>query len=461
MRCYCCTETNWFMIDKAFTLWPDRQLGICKSCGNVAYQIAAEEEAKIKAYYLKDYRKTIGPSNLETTSRKLNYFKSFIQNWLIEKEKEDKKLIVGDVGCATGYIVNWFRQRGHKATGSEWTLAMRRFAEHFYGIPVTEELEPKHKYDLITMYHTFEHMIEPDKKLERYIGMLAEDGHLLISVPEWFDVIDESGAGVVSNYQNILHKDHINVFSYKSLNRLFKRHGLIVEKEDRIVYGQTFLLRKAKPTDVLPKDEDLKESWEQVWEVMQKQKKSCDSYQQAMKEGRELLFREAIHAWNKFPDAYYQWILNSTQKKDRGRCAELIQEALKVMPDNVKIRTIRAQFLYQNEEWQGAFEDFDWLCKTKVNEEFLIFKGYCLYHLGRHKEAMASFSNAATLNPMKYYECMVWLCKCAQELPSWDEVAVTKLKEQMFQQANVKMVPQDPVFAENGNGKDKKEEAKV
>ena len=45
--------------------------------------------------------------------------------------------------------------------------------------------------DFISMYHTFEHFMEPNKKLELYVSLLKDDGVMLISTPEWLNLLDE------------------------------------------------------------------------------------------------------------------------------------------------------------------------------------------------------------------------------------------------------------------------------
>jgi hypothetical protein len=49
---------------------------------------------------------------------------------------------------------------------------------------------------------------------------------------------------------------------------------------------------------------------------------------------------------------------------------------------------------------------------------------------------------------------MVWLCKVATDTPHWEEVATQKIKDQLFNQNQIKIEPKDPVFEENGNGKE-------
>lgn len=439
MICPIDDNDNWHHLDsKEFGL--ERQLSICKDCGFIAYQVDPAEEKKLRDYYRKEYRGTIGPKNLETTTRKLNYFRSFIQEWLEGREKEGAKLVTGDVGCATGYIVDFFRRRGHKATGSEWTINMRRFAEHFYGVPITEELEPKHRYDLISMYHVLEHISEPDKKLMHYKGLLAENGRMMISTPEWLWEMEESGFGVVSSFKNVFHKDHIDVFTRQSLKNLFAKCGFVIEKEDHITYGQTYLLRAATDAEKA----DLKivpEKWEEQLEKIVRTKKAIELLSQDR-------FREAINQYPLFPDAYFRWALDSPMKKDIARCEEVIREGLKTMPDNVKIRQSLANLLYQHERYPEALEQFDWLIKHKLAEDYLVFKGWTLYHMGRLVEAMEVFNQAWNMNPMKYAESMTWICKCATEMKTWDERAIDQFTSQMIANGKAKPVLVDPVFEE-------------
>lgn len=437
MICPIDDKDNWHHLDTK-ELGLDRQLSICKDCGFIAYQVDPAEEQKLKEYYRKEYRGTIGPKNLETTTRKINYVKNFIAPWLGEQEKAGKKLVVGDVGCATGYIVDFFRRRGHKATGSEWTLSMRRFAEHFYGIPVTEELEPKHKYDLITMYHVLEHVSEPDKKLAHYKSLLSENGRMMISTPEWLWELEESGFGVVSSFKGVYHKDHIDVFTRQSLKNLFAKVGLVVEYEDHITYGQTYFLRKATEAE----QAELKivpEKWEEQLEKIMRSKRAIDLLGQDK-------FREALNEYPLFPDAYWRWTMDSQLKKDTARCEEIIKEGLSIMPNNVRIHQAWSNFLYQNERYPEAIAEYDWLLQHKMAEDFLVFKAWSLYHLGRLPEAMEIFQQAWAMNPFKYAECMTWICKCATEMQTWDERAIQKFTDQMLQSGKAKPQLVDPVF---------------
>lgn len=444
MICYVCDEKNWKLFPE---LNPERTLSVCQSCGNVAYQIEPEEEAKIKNYYLKEYRGAIVTDNILTTTRKLNYLKKFIDPWLEQQEKAGKKLTCGEVGCATGYFVAYLRSRGHRATGSEWTINMRRFAEHYYGVPVTEELELKHKYDLITMYHVFEHLIEPDKKLARYRDMLSDDGLMLIATPEWLDVLEEGGGADTESFTHLFHKDHINVFTKTSIQNVFRKSGLVILKTNFLTYGQAYLLRKSKPGEVI--QPIVRENPDEIEKKILACKNALDTIREAKKPNADPdLYRKALQFWPKFPEAYYHWIYNTHVKKDLGRAQELWREAFSIIPENVRLKMGYAMWLYQQERFEEALKEYDWVLSWKPAENVMFFKALCLFQLGRYTESMAYFNATCTMNPTKWQECQMWMCKAATNMEAWDERAAREMKETLFKQAAPVLAPEDPMFKE-------------
>lgn len=409
MICYCCDQDNWHSLKE---LNPERELQVCKDCGNVAYKVDPADEERVKKYYRFEYRPMPTHENLMTTTRKLNYIKLFLSDFL----KDKKGLTTGDVGCATGYIVSWFRQNGHRATGCELTLTYRRFTEHFYGIPIPEELETKHKYDLISLYHVFEHLITPDKKLAHYVSLLADGGHVFVSTPEWLDVLEEASGSNMSTFQHLFHKDHINVFSRQSLQNVFAKSGLVIVKEDHLQYGQTYLLTKGEPKPI------VKENWEEIVTKIVAQNTAIDLYKQKK-------YKEATEVWPKFPEA---WIRIAYEKHGKDPLAqkETFDEAHKVVGDNVRLAMAHANWFYQNQYFKEAYEQLEWIVRVKPNEEIYKIMGECLAMLGNQVGAMAHYQRAHELNPILWQGMMDRICKHASSLPAWDERAMAQAIEE-------------------------------
>jgi SAM-dependent methyltransferase len=407
----------------------------------VAHEVDVSKEADLLKFYRNEYRPAPTHQNLLTTTHKRMYIAKFLEDFLNERDpkKAGKQMICGDVGCATGYIPAWLRGIGHKATGCELTTQYRRFSEHFYGIPIPENLEKKHRYDLITIYHVLEHLMEPDKKLAQYRDLMDDDGRILVSTPEWFDVIEEPSNLPLNSFDALFHKNHINLFSAISLKNLFAKVGLEIVKEDHITYGQTYLLKKCEPTQL-----KVVEDWEKQVEKMEKIKAAITAH---MKGQHEI----AIETWRRFPEA---WIAQAHGKeaKEPGRQADIFKRALEIMPDNMRLLMAYGTWLYMREDLKGALKVFEAIAQYKPNETLLIFTGYCHGKLGNFSGAAKCFYQATEINPTKWAECMDQLCAMAAIQPTWDEKALQALGNEAVKKAveggNAPVID-DPVMMED------------
>lgn len=418
MKCYVCEADKFKEIEKIHS---QSKIVICQVCGNCAHLKEPADEQKMLDYYRKEYRAAPDYRNLVTTAHKQFYIQLFLAEFLTKAKTEKRVLVCGDVGSATGYIPNFLRRNGHKATGCELTLTFRRFSEHFYGIPLTEELETKHKYDLITIYHVLEHMIEPDKKLAHYVSLLSDGGHIMVSTPEWFYTLEESSGKAFEGFEGFFAKDHINLFSKQSIHNLFSKCGLVIEKEDHIQYGQTYLLRKAVPnekTEII-----LHENPVTVEENLWKQKKASDLFMQKK-------FREAIDMWPCFPDAWLHWILD-VHGKEPNEQTRLFEEAKKHLENNARTRLSLGIWCYQQQKYKEALELFSWVMNYRPSEDIVMYMGWCHSIMGNKKEAMNAFFKCAEMNPQKWIEAMNWVCAEASKMPTWDERAMEELKNQI------------------------------
>ena len=362
MICYVCeTDENFYSLKD---LRQDgNELMVCKTCGNICYRVDPQAEEKMRNYYRFEYRPKPNHLNVVTSMHKLHYVKRWLAPWIGDR----KGLICGDVGCAIGYIPGWLRSIGQRATACEFTVTYRRFAEHYYGVPVTEELETKHRYDLITIYHVLEHMIEPDKKLAHYVSLLKDDGRMLVSTPRWLVWAEESSGGPIISFEHHFHKDHINVFTDVSLKKLLQKVGLVIEKENFTQYGQTYFLRKRRPEEpLLPYPP---EPYEEQATKIKAIKAAIDLYRQGK-------FREAINAWAAFPEAWINLIMG-VNGKSPDKQADLWPEALKLLGNNARTRAAYAEWLYQRGEYRDALTHFEWVHENRPNEDILVKIGHC------------------------------------------------------------------------------------
>lgn len=444
MVCYICDAENWHSMDDGGVKFnSQRELRVCKGCGNIAFRVEPEDEVKVLDYYRKSYRPAPNHTNLITTTRKLNYMMTphMLGGFLDGK----KGLVCGDIGSAIGYLPAQLRRMGHRATGSELTVTYRRMSEHFYGIPLTEEIEPKHRYDLLIMYHVLEHLIVPDKKLEKYVPLLKEDGRFFIATPEWLDALDQWSGEGIQGVEHHFHKDHINVFTRQSILNLFHKSGLVPETEDHITYGQTYMLRRVKSGEQAPAM--VAEDWRGQ---VDKLKRAREGLALFMKRD----FEKARELFPKFPEAWINLIMG-VYGKDPIKQRDMWDELLALCPSNFRVRQIYAVWCYQHTKYDEALKNLQWVMQYRPNEDSLYRIGETLQAMGRLKDSIPYYQKVSELNPTMWAECMNNICHAASKLPAWDERAAEEIKAALYakHKAEFTVAPTDPVMeASNGNG---------
>lgn len=442
IRCFVCDSgPTDIHIEPVGKLHTQSNIGVCKVCGNVFHLVPTGPvaEKKIKDYYRHTYRPAPNIGNLITASNKLGYAKMWLDPLIADLKGILKRDLVGaDIGCATGYLVSYMRKCGIKATGCDLTITYRRFAEHFYGCPTTEELEPKHKYDLLTMYHVLEHIPEPDKILANYVAMLSDEGRMFISVPEWFVNLEEGDGSETASFEHHFHKDHINVFSAQSLKNLFAKVGLVVEKEDHIQYGQTYILKKAASPEARPPR--VNEPWEDRLKQLYTAKQAIEAY--ARKD-----YKAAIHLWPRYPEAHLKLIME-VNGKDPAVQAELFEGIKDILGENMRVMRTLGVWLYQNERYDDAIKVLEQVQSIRPSAEAWVWLGWCFREKGEafYKRAMSCFFKALEQDPRKWQDMMGAICALAHRLPAWDEVAAARAKEALFAQSGQIPVLRDPVM---------------
>lgn len=440
MECYICQKDDW----KKLNLHSQIQMQVCKGCGNLCHEVDPSQESKILEFYRKDYRgKGITHTNIVTTTNKLQYIMTFLEEFL----KDKKGLLVADIGAATGYFLNAMKRIGHKVTGSEYTISMRRMSEHFYGIPLTEELNTKYKYDLINIYHVLEHMMLPDKKLKTFKDLLTENGAMHISTPYWLENLeDQDGTGLFNAerttpqqaFDHLFHKNHINIFTKNQLKNLFRKTGLTILKENDSFCGQTYLVHPGQVMDIEPED------WQEVERAVLRQKTALQYFGT-----RE--FQKAVKEWPNYPEAHLVLIFK-IYAKDPSRQEDMIKALPEVVKLNGRVLMEIGKWMMQREMFKDAEIVLKKAIEVKPGVQALAMLGDIYTRTGRHREAMALYGKVAELHPYQWAVCMNWIIWNATQMPTWDERGMAEAKEVLFKQALeqgiVKKADPEPVDAQ-------------
>jgi SAM-dependent methyltransferase len=197
------------------------QIISCTNCGLSRTYPEPDGTELTDLYSLGLYGKSSIPSladrlNNWLQSERLRYLKSF--------HKPGSLL---DVGCGKGRFLSSVKTLGWQAVGFEPVDSRREWAESHYGVQVyLGELDdlrlPNRYFDVITLWHSLEHVRDPGHILAQVKKKLKDEGVLIVSVPNFASVQARFGRG------QWFHLDvprHLYHFDRKSLNVLLRKEG--------------------------------------------------------------------------------------------------------------------------------------------------------------------------------------------------------------------------------------------
>lgn len=93
-----------------------------------------------------------------------------------------------DIGCAWGFFLDGCKQRGWDVQGVELSHVEARYARQRFGIDVFagalgDARFPDRHFDVVTLWHVFEHIHDPLATLVEIRRILKPDGVVVIAVP--------------------------------------------------------------------------------------------------------------------------------------------------------------------------------------------------------------------------------------------------------------------------------------
>ena len=196
------------------------QLVRCANC-QLVYFTPLPTPAELEAFYNStDYRDYYSQSEMADSTFAQQRYQQLSQKLhtsvpsLIERKGQ-----LLDIGCGQGDLLAIAAQAGWQVTGTELSpeaisRAPRSLQNNIYkGDIVTLEL-PTATYDLITMYHVIEHLLNPVQSLEKVLELLRPQGVLFVETPN----LGGLGARLCRNrWSNIIPPEHLLYFDAKSL----------------------------------------------------------------------------------------------------------------------------------------------------------------------------------------------------------------------------------------------------
>jgi len=200
----------------------------CNGCGLILMNpqpLASEVRKRYTSLYGDDYR----DYELENEDNYLELQKLALRDagfYTIEKQLMiNGKPAILDVGCATGALLAWLRERGWETTGLEISPAAD-YAKQTRKLDVSrkslEEADfPAASFNVILASHLVEHLNNPDEFIANAGKILRPGGFLLVSTPN----AGSFQAKIFKNNWRSAIFDHLFLYSKKTIRKHLQKHG--------------------------------------------------------------------------------------------------------------------------------------------------------------------------------------------------------------------------------------------
>lgn len=133
-----------------------------------------------------------------------------------------------DVGCGDGNFLDAAVRAGFQGAGTDIGGALENARAKGLDVhPSLDDVRDRGPFDAVTMWHTLEHFTDPKDTLERVRTLIADDGTLIVAVP------DAAGLQASLFRGSWFHLDvprHLYHFSRHALESLLGRAGFTVKR---------------------------------------------------------------------------------------------------------------------------------------------------------------------------------------------------------------------------------------
>jgi SAM-dependent methyltransferase len=183
----------------------------------------------------------------DTLFREYVYFSSFSDTMLRHAETLVKMLIarqqltdesfVVEIASNDGYLLQYYKAAGITVLGVEPALNIAEVARTQRGIPTISEffeaklaqqiIAEKGNADIIHAHNVLAHVPDLNGVVEGFRLLLKAEGRVVVEAPYVKNMIDHA------EFDTIYH-EHLCYFSLTTLDKLFERHGLIIEEVERL-----------------------------------------------------------------------------------------------------------------------------------------------------------------------------------------------------------------------------------
>jgi len=234
-------DTNTGMFHKKFT--KDRPCPVCKNSNeleiftkeggryvkcldcNMVYLNPVFTDEAIKDYYESNHIEQSDLVESDTDNFYVNIYNNGLDDTLRFNPNSSNIL---DIGCSSGTFLDLAKKRNLNTFGIELNQNEYKFAQkkgHTVYNDLLENIDIIDKFDIVTLWDVFEHLIDGDFYLNKIKEHLSENGLIFLQIPS----SDSLAAKILRKDCNIYDGlEHVNLYGVKTIEKLANRCGFEV-----------------------------------------------------------------------------------------------------------------------------------------------------------------------------------------------------------------------------------------
>ncbi len=202
----------------------------CRNCGLIFINPRPKQN-EIGRFYEIDYYTTGNRFKASIEKLITSYF-NLRKKALIEKYKQSRKLI--DIGCGAGDFLSSFPSNKWDLYGIEpnrvgFDLSSKKVEGKIFNNNLSNCKFQGDYFDVVTMWHAFEHVYDPNKELQEIKRILKEDGVFALAIPNIHSF------GFKLGRKNWFHLDsprHLYHYNSTTINNILNKNGFKVFRID-------------------------------------------------------------------------------------------------------------------------------------------------------------------------------------------------------------------------------------
>ena len=195
----------------------------CTNC-NLAFQYPQLNQEEINKMYEDDYYNLI----IEHQNAFFNLTKLGLIDVNFDElyNKFTKQKLFLDIGCSTGLLLNYVREKGWETLGVEICKQSVDYAKSNFGLnvidkPLEECYFEDNYFQIIHFAHLIEHVPNPNAFLKEVYRILQPGGYIIVTTPN----TDGLFAKIYRDKWRLAIPDHLFLFSKKNLKLLLEQTG--------------------------------------------------------------------------------------------------------------------------------------------------------------------------------------------------------------------------------------------